>query len=75
MKFKAALEYDSDTGRLSLSGADCGRQGSSFSLPLRPASEARAGEWQDTPSLPNVRLTFDRQDDCWVCSDLTVDAP
>lgn len=75
MKFKATLEYDSATGHLTLNGADCVRQGDSFSLLLRPDAAAQAGKWRDTLPISDVRLTFDKQDKGWICSDITVDSP
>lgn len=68
---KGTFTFNFDTGELRLYGEDCDKHDTSFSLPIQAQTTKQHGEWQNTPSLSQVRLTFDKDGADFVCSDIT----
>ena len=70
MKIMGQFEYDSESQTLRLK-PDNVNMGSDFSLLIQSDTSTQLGQWQNTPSLSQVRLTFDKQGAGFVCSDIT----
>lgn len=71
MKMQGTFTFDSETGELRLNGDDCAKLDPCFSLLIQAQTEKQLGTWQATPTVPKVRLTFDKDGADFVCSDIT----